>query len=68
MKRKGKALKEVPAGDRRRMSDAKNAWRKMTHAQRVEFLEWLGQSCPMHRHLCQDEYCEERARVTGDWT
>lgn len=31
----------VPAGHRRRMSDGKNAWRKMTQEQRVEFLRWI---------------------------
>ena len=28
-------------GDRRRLSDGRNAWRKMNEAQRAEFLEWI---------------------------
>jgi len=37
----GKKTKRViPAGDRRRMSDGKNAWRKMTPEQRRVFLDW----------------------------
>jgi hypothetical protein len=31
----------VPIGDRRRMSDGKNAWRKMTQEQKEEFLRWI---------------------------
>ena len=42
MKRKGKELRKVPAGDRRRLSDGRNAWRKMTDEQREEFLQWIG--------------------------
>jgi hypothetical protein len=42
-KRKGKALKVLPEGDRRRMSDGKNAWRKMSAAQRASYLGWM---CP----------------------
>jgi hypothetical protein len=30
----------LQAGDRRRMSDGRNAWRKMTPDQRHEFLTW----------------------------
>ena len=40
--RKGKTLKVLPAGDRRRMSDGRNAFRKMSDAQRAEFLRWIG--------------------------
>lgn len=39
--RDGKPLRTVPKGDRRRMSDGKNAWRKMTPEQRREFLDWI---------------------------
>jgi hypothetical protein len=38
--RNGKALSDVPAGHRRRLSDARNAWRKMTPAQRRTFADW----------------------------
>lgn len=41
LKREGKALAVVPPGDRRRMSDGRNAWRKMTPAQRRVFLDWI---------------------------
>ena len=41
MKRNGKALKTLPDGHRRRLSDARNAWRKMTDEQRSEFLSWI---------------------------
>lgn len=41
MKRNGKELATLPKGDRRRMSDGKNAWRKMTPEQRAEFLAWI---------------------------
>lgn len=30
----------LPAGDKRRIYDARNAWRKMTPEQRMEFVEW----------------------------
>lgn len=39
--RKGKTLKTLPDGDRRRMSDGKNAWRKMSDSQREEFMTWV---------------------------
>ena len=39
--RAGKELAKVPRGDRRRMSDGKNAWRKMTPQQRRAFLNWI---------------------------
>ena len=39
--RQGKPLTVLPKGDRRRMSDGKNAWRKMTPQQRKEFLAWM---------------------------
>lgn len=42
MQRKGKTLKVLAPGDRRRMSDGKNAWRKMTDGQRRDFLNWIG--------------------------
>ena len=41
MKRNGKELKTIEDGHPRRMSDAKNAWRKMTDDQRRAFLEWI---------------------------
>lgn len=44
MKRKGKTLTVLPDGARRRMSDGKNAWRKMNDEQRQEFLKWIGLS------------------------
>ena len=33
--------KTLPPGDRRRLSDGRNAWRKMTPEQRREFLDWI---------------------------
>ena len=41
MEREGKTLKALKPGDRRRLSDARNAWRKMTPEQRVDFLEFV---------------------------
>jgi hypothetical protein len=41
MVREGKQLATVPKGDRRRLSDGRNAWRKMTPEQRREFLDWI---------------------------
>jgi hypothetical protein len=41
MKRDGKKLKTLAPGDRRRLSDARNAWRKMTDDQREQFLFWI---------------------------
>tara|TARA_R110002020_G_scaffold381683_1_gene592570 strand:+ start:292 stop:921 length:630 start_codon:yes stop_codon:yes gene_type:complete len=40
MERNGKKLKVLQDGHPRRMSDGKNAWRKMTTEQRLEFLAW----------------------------
>lgn len=40
MKRQGKTLKTLRDGHPRRMSDARNAWRKMTDEQREQFLAW----------------------------
>jgi len=39
--RSGRPLKVVPPGDRRRLSDGRNAWRKMTPEQRRVFLAWI---------------------------
>lgn len=39
--RGGKLLAVLGAGDKRRMSDGRNAWRKMTPEQRREFLDWI---------------------------
>jgi hypothetical protein len=39
--RNGKPLAQLPKGDRRRLSDARNAWRKMTPEQRQIFVEWM---------------------------
>lgn len=41
MTRHGKPLGNVPKGDRRRLSDFRNAWRKMSPEQRREALDWL---------------------------
>lgn len=43
MVRQGKPLATIPKGDRRRMSDGKNAWRKMDPQQRREFLDWIAE-------------------------
>ena len=39
MERNGKTLK--PANPKRRLADARNAWRKMTPEQRGEFRSWM---------------------------
>ena len=39
--RDGKELAKLARGDKRRLSDGRNAWRKMTPAQRREFLQWM---------------------------
>ena len=31
----------IPDGDRRRLSDGRNAWRKMNEEQRLEFAQWI---------------------------
>lgn len=41
MKRSGKQLAKVPEGDKRRLSDGRNAWRKMTPEQRRVFVDWM---------------------------
>ena len=46
MKRKGKTLTVLPDGAPRRMSDGKNAWRKMNDQQRRDFLAWLPEEAP----------------------
>jgi hypothetical protein len=38
--RNGLPLTILPKGDRRRMSDGKNAWRKMSPEQRRDFRAW----------------------------
>lgn len=39
--RKGKPLKVLVPGDKRRLADGRNAWRKMTPEQRRVFLDWI---------------------------
>ena len=41
MKRNGKTLSDLGDGHPRRLSDARNAWRKMSPAQRRTFLDWM---------------------------
>ncbi len=41
MKRNGKTLTVLPDGAPRRLSDGRNAWRKMNDEQRAEFLRFL---------------------------
>lgn len=41
MTRKGKPCKALPDGAPRRMSDGKNAFRKMSPEQRRQFLCWI---------------------------
>lgn len=43
VKRGNVELKKVPKGDRRRLSDGRNAWRKMTPEQRREFIDWMNE-------------------------
>lgn len=39
--RNGKPLAKLGKGHKRRMSDAKTAWRKMSPRQRKEFQDWV---------------------------
>lgn len=41
MKRNGKQLKDLGDGHPRRLSDGRNAWRKMSPEQRAQFLKWM---------------------------
>ena len=41
MVREGQELKVLSKGDKRRLSDGRNAWRKMVPEQRREFLAWI---------------------------
>ncbi len=49
-------VRVLEAGDPRRMSDGKNAWRKMDDTQRVGFLHWI---------WLEDK--EGRIDIPGDW-
>lgn len=49
MERKGKKLKVLQDGDRRRISDFKNAWRKASDDQRQELITWLRTEYPQWR-------------------
>ncbi len=66
----GKA-KALPDGHPRRMSDGKNAWRKMSYAQRRDFMGFiepdlmgvgfdLRRDCPDHGFGCHDARCDVR--------
>ena len=59
MKRKGKTLTVLPDGARRRMSDGKNAWRKMNDKQRGEFLWWIGVEATARGSVLADRAWEE---------
>ena len=41
MQRNGKQLATLAKGDKRRLSDGRNAWRKMSPEQRKIFLAWI---------------------------
>lgn len=53
MERNGKTLKTLADGHPRRLADGRNAWRKMTPEQRVEFLAWQfgGDITEIHRRV-----------------
>ena len=53
MKRQGVALRVLRDGDPRRLSDGRNAWRKMNDEQRIAFLKFI-----------KEEGVPEVARVT----
>ena len=53
MTRNGKALKILRDGHPRRLSDARNAWRKMTDEQRQQFVAWAG----IHACMSDDKPC-----------
>lgn len=42
MRRAGKTLKVLQDGHPRRLADGRNAYRKMSAQQRLEFLTWIG--------------------------
>ena len=44
MNRNGKPLPVLREGHPRRMSDGRNAWRKMTDHQRAVFVAWLAKN------------------------
>ena len=46
MERDGKTLKTLKPGDKRRLADGRNAFRKMTPEQRDEFLDWIARGDP----------------------
>ena len=54
MKRNGKTLPTLRDGHPRRMSDARNAWRKMSDAQRLAILEFQRQDFTI---VCADSGC-----------
>lgn len=54
--RAGKALATLAPGDRRRMSDGKNAFRKMDELQRAEYLDWIA-----------EEFGADRGLAPGRW-
>jgi len=39
--RNGQPLTVLAKGDKRRLADGRNAWRKMTPQQRREFVDWM---------------------------
>lgn len=68
MERNGKTLKTLAKGDRRRMSDGKNAWRKMTEEQRRDFAAWIvgGDDAPRLTLNVAGELRKAMA-IKGDW-
>lgn len=56
MERNGRKLRDLGEENPRRMSDGRNAFRKMSDRQRAEFLAWIA-----------DEFGRERGVAPGRW-
>ena len=56
MTRHGEALRSLPAGHRRRLSDGRNAWRKMSAAQRREFIRWICTETDTSKRRASDKH------------
>ena len=65
--RKGAPLKILVAGDTRRMSDGRNAWKNMTEGQRVAFLFWIATSDKLHLHPIPEGWTVECAPEPSDF-
>ena len=53
MTRNGKTLKTLQDGAQRRMSDGRNAWRKMSAEQRLAFVEFIAPDLASDKALAE---------------